>query len=102
MSSVFSYQPSPGQIVVDNLSRHKTKAVRAAIEAAGAELRFLPQYSPDLNPIEQVFAKLKALLRRAAPRTRQALWKQLGDLLDCFDPDECRNYITAAGYPRPT
>lgn len=94
---------TPGQIVVaDNLSSHKSKAVRAAIEAAGCELRFLPQYSPDLNPIEQVFAKLKALLRRAAPRTREALWKQLGDLLDCFDPGECRNYITAAGYPGPT
>jgi transposase len=93
---------TPGQIVVDNLSSHKSKAVRTAIEAAGAELRFLPQYSPDLNPIEQVFGKLKALLRRAAPRTREALWKQLGNLLDCIDPDECRNYVAAAGYRGPT
>lgn len=84
------------------LSSHKSKAVRAGIEAAGAQLRFLPQYSPGLNPIEQVFAKLKVLLHRAAPRTREALWKQLGKLLDCLHPDECRNYITAAGYRGPT
>jgi transposase len=89
----------PGDtVVVDNLSSHKGKAVRAAIEAIGASLRFLPPYSPDLNPIEQVFAKLKTLLRRAAPRTREKLWEQLGKLLDRFAPAECRNYISAAGY----
>lgn len=93
----------PGDtVVVDNLGSHKNQAVKAAIEAAGAKLKFLPQYSPDLNPIEQVFAKLKALLRRAAPRTREALWNQLGRLLDRFAPDECQNYITAAGYCGPT
>jgi transposase len=89
----------PGDIVVaDNLGSHKGAAARCAIEAAGAELRFLPPYSPDLNPIEQVFAKLKTLLRREAPRTRQRLWKRIGSLLDRFPPDECQNYITNAGY----
>jgi transposase len=89
----------PGDIVVlDNLGSHKGKAARMAIERAGAELRFLPPYSPDLNPIEQVFAKLKTLLRRAAPRNRQALWKGIGKLLDRFQPAECQNYITNAGY----
>lgn len=89
----------PGDIVVlDNLGSHKGKAARNAIERAGAELRFLPPYSPDLNPIEQVFAKLKTLLRRAAPRNRQALWRGIGKLLDRFPPAECQNYITNAGY----
>jgi transposase len=89
----------PGDIVVlDNLGSHKGKAARNAIERAGAELRFLPPYSPDLNPIEQVFAKLKALLRRAAPRNRQTLWKSIGKLLDCFPAVECQNFIANAGY----
>jgi transposase len=89
----------PGDIVVlDNLGSHKGKAARQAVEAAGAELRFLPPYSPDLNPIEQVFAKLKTLLRRAAPRDRQALWQRIGSLLDRFAPNECQNYIRNAGY----
>ena len=93
----------PGDIVVlDNLGSHKGKAARNAIEQAGAELRFLPPYSPDLNPIEQVFAKLKTLLRRAAPRNRQTLWKSIGNLLDRFPASECRNYIDSAGYPAPT
>lgn len=93
----------PGDIVVlDNLGSHKGNAARKAIEAAGAELRFLPPYSPDLNPIEQVFAKLKALLRRAAPRTRSALWKRIGRLLDRFSSAECQNYIANAGYLAPT
>jgi len=93
----------PGDIVVlDNLGSHKGKAARAAIERAGAELRFLPPYSPDLNPIEQVFAKLKTLLRRAAPRNRQALWRRIGTLLDSFPAPECQNYIASAGYVRPT
>ena len=93
----------PGDIVVlDNLGSHKGKAVREAIERVGAELRFLPPYSPDLNPIEQVFAKLKTLLRRAAPRNRHALWSGVGALLDRFDPVECCNYLANAGYRAPT
>ena len=93
----------PGDIVVlDNLGSHKGKAARAAIERAGAELWFLPPYSPDLNPIEQVFAKLKTLLRPAEPRTREALWRRIGKLLDRFLVDECKNYIIAAGYAAPT
>ena len=89
----------PGDIVVmDNLSCHKSPAVRAAIEAAGADLRFLPPYSPDFNPIENAFAKLKALLRKAATRTRDALWQEVGRLLDAFTPRECSNYFAAAGY----
>jgi transposase len=93
----------PGDIVVlDNLGSHKGKRARAAIERAGAELRFLPPYSPDLNPIEQVFAKLKALLRREAPRSRDALWRSISELLDRFSPTECQNYITAAGYRMPS
>ncbi len=89
----------PGDIVVlDNLGSHKGAAVRRAIEAVGAELRFLPPYSPDLNPIEQVFAKLKTLLRREAPRTRHALWRRIGTLLDRFSSRECRNYLANAGY----
>jgi transposase len=93
----------PGDIVVlDNLGSHKGQAARAAIERAGGELRFLPPYSPDLNPIEQVFAKLKALIRRDAPRNRHALWNRIGLLLDRFPPAECRNYILNAGYSAPT
>jgi transposase len=93
----------PGDIVVlDNLGSHKGKAVRSAVERAGAELRFLPPYSPDLNPIEQVFAKLKTLLRRVAPRNRQALWTSIATLLDRFSPAECRNYVDNAGYRAPT
>lgn len=89
----------PGDIVVmDNLGSHKGAAVRAAIEAAGAELRFLPPYSPDFNPIENAFSKLKALLRKAAARTRDALWTAVADALAAFTPDECGNYFTAAGY----
>ena len=93
----------PGDIVVlDNLGSHKGKAARQAVELVGAQLRFLPPYSPDLNPIEQVFAKLKTLLRRAAPRNRQALWQRIGSLLDRFTPAECQNYIRNAGYSAPT
>ena len=89
----------PGDIVVmDNLGSHKGKAVRAAIRAAGARLLFLPPYSPDLNPIEQVFAKLKHLMRKAAERTVEATWKRIGRLLDQFTPDECQNYFVNAGY----
>ncbi len=89
----------PGDVVVmDNLSVHKGAAIRGAIQAAGAELRFLPPYSPDFNPIEQAFAKFKALMRKAAARTKEALWNKVGEILDDFTPDECANYFTAAGY----
>jgi transposase len=89
----------PGDIVIiDNLGSHKGKAVRRAIRAAGAKLFFLPPYSPDLNPIEQVFAKLKTLLRKAAERTVEATWKRIGALLSAFTPQECANYIANAGY----
>ena len=85
-------------VVVDNLPAHKVAGVRALIEAAGAILLYLPPYSPDLNPIEMAFAKLKALLRKAAARTRDSLWDAIGQVLDAFDPDECSNYLTHAGY----
>jgi transposase len=89
----------PGDIViVDNLGSHKSKAVRRAIRAAGAKLFFLPPYSPDLNPIEQVFAKLKTLLRKAAERTVETTWKRIGGLLQAFTPHECANYFRNAGY----
>ena len=91
----------PGDIVVmDNLPAHKVAGVRQAIEAQGAELRYLPPYSPDLNPIEQAFAKLKALLRKAAERTVDGLWTTIGKLLELFPPAECANYIANSGYPR--
>ena len=85
-------------VILDNLSSHKSAAVRTAIERAGATLRFLPPYSPDLNPIEQVFAKLKALLRQAAERTVEATWRRVGTLLNRFGPEECSHYFTHAGY----
>lgn len=89
----------PGDIVVmDNLPAHKPHAVRAAIEAVGAELRYLPPYSPDLNPIEMAFSKLKALLKKAAVRTLDALWQAIADVLAQFNADECKNFFTAAGY----
>ncbi|WP_241771255.1 IS630 family transposase [Acidisphaera rubrifaciens] len=89
----------PGDVVVmDNLPAHKRTGVRDAIEAAGARLRFLPPYSPDFNPIENAFAKLKALLRRAAARTLDGLWNAIGHALPLFSPAECANYFTAAGY----
>jgi len=90
---------SPGDIVIaDNLGSHKVAGVREAIEARGAELKFLPAYSPDHNPIEQAFAKLKALLRKAAPRSRETLWRRIGDIVDQFTPAECRNFLANAGY----
>lgn len=89
----------PGDVVVmDNLAAHKVAGIREAIEAAGARVVYLPPYSPDLNPIEQAFAKLKALLRKAAERTIPALWDRIGTLLDAFTPDECLNYFKHAGY----
>ena len=91
----------PGDIVVmDNLPAHKVAGIREAIEACGAELRYLPPYSPDLNPIEQAFAKLKALLRKAAERTVDGLWTAIGKLLDLFPPAECVNYLANSGYRR--
>ena len=89
----------PGDVVVmDNLGSHRGKAVRQAIRKAEAHLIFLPPYSPDLNPIEQVFAKLKALLRKAAERTVEATWRRIGQLLDHFTPKECANYLANSGY----
>lgn len=85
-------------VVMDNLGCHKSPKVREAIEAAGAELRFLPPYSPDFNPIEFAFSKLKALLRAAAARTRDALWTTVGLILDAVTPHEARNLFTASGY----
>ena len=76
--------------------------MKAALEAAGAELRFLPPYSPDLNPIEKAFSKLKSLLRSAKKRTIKALQKYLGQVLDCFAPEECLNYFKSCGYPSAT
>lgn len=89
----------PGDIVImDNLSSHKVEGIAQAIEARGAKLCYLPPYSPDLNPIEQAFAKLKALLRKAAARSIEALWQTIGRLLDQFTPEECNNYFQDAGY----
>lgn len=89
----------PGDIVVmDNLSSHKGSAIRKAIHAAGAHLFFLPPYSPDLNPIEQVFAKLKHLLRKAAERCQETTWRRIGSLLETFTPQECENYFLNSGY----
>jgi transposase len=83
---------------MDNLPNHKVAAVRAAIEAAGAQFFLLPPYSPDMNPIEMAFSKLRTLLRQAPGRTRDGLWQRIGDLLDRFTPDECANYFHSAGY----
>ena len=89
----------PGDIVVmDNLPAHKVDGVREAIEAARAKLLYLPAYSPDFNPIEMAFAKLKALLRAAAPRTITALWKTIAEAIERFGPAECQAYLAAAGY----
>ncbi len=90
---------SKGDVVVlDNLGSHKARAARAAIRARGAHLIFLPPYSPDLNPIEQVFAKLKHLVRKAQPRNVEDTWRKVGQLLDLFNPQECANYIRNSGY----
>ncbi|WP_425325931.1 IS630 family transposase [Neisseria shayeganii] len=89
----------PGDIVIaDNLSSHKVAGVREAIEGVGASIRYLPPYSPDLNPIEKLFAKFKALLRRAGERTVGALWQRMGQLVDLFSAQECANYFKSAGY----
>src|SRR3954470_23786684 len=89
----------PGDaVVMDNLAVHKVAGVQEAIRAAGASVLYLPSYSPDFNPIEQLFAKLKALLRKAAARTQNALWETIGTQLDDFTPAECQNYIVNSGY----
>lgn len=89
----------PGDIVVmDNLGSHKGPGVRTSIEAVGASLLYLPPYSPDFNPIENAFAKLKAMLRKAAERSLNGLWSAIGRIIDTFTPDECKNYFAAAGY----
>ena len=82
-------------VVMDNLGAHKVAGVAAAIEARGARVEYLPPYSPDLNPIERAFSKLKALLRKAAKRTVEELWDYLGEVLDEFKPQECRNYLAS-------
>lgn len=98
-SQVLAPTLTPGDIVImDNLPAHKGEAVRQAIEATGATLVFLPPYSPDFNPIENAFAKLKALLRKAAERTVEGLWRTIGTILEAFTPQECQNYFKAAGY----
>lgn len=90
---------NPGDIVIaDNLGSHKGKPARQAIRSVGAKLFFLPPYSPDLNPIEMVFAKLKTLLRKADERSITATWQRVGDLLNAFSPDECSAYLRHAGY----
>ena len=99
VDQVLVLELTPGDIVVmDNLGSHKGPAVRDAIEAVGARLLFLPPYSPDFNPIEMAFSKLKAGLRKAAARTVEALWSAIGRLIDTVTPDECANFFAAAGY----
>ena len=89
----------PGDVVVmDNLSAHKVAGVRQATKARGAFLLYLPAYSPDLNPIEQAFAKLKALLRKAAARSKEALWQVIAEAINQFDPTECRNFFLNVGW----
>ncbi len=89
----------PGDVVIlDNLSSHKNPGAAVALRSVGAWFLFLPPYSPDLNPIEMAFSKLKSLIRKAAARTYDQLWAVVGQVCDLFDPDECRNYFKAAGY----
>ena len=90
---------SPGDVVIgDNLSSHKSDAVKKAIQEKGAWILFLPPYSPDLNPIEMAFSKLKAHLRKRAIRSIQALWTAIGEICDLYTSEECANYFAAAGY----
>ena len=99
VEQVLAPELEPGDaVVMDNLSPHKVAGVQEAIRAAGASVLYLPSYSPDFNPIEQLFAKFKSLLRKAAARTQAALWETIGTLLDDFVPDECQNYIVNSGY----
>jgi transposase len=85
-------------VILDNLGSHKGQAARRALRQAGAHMLFLPPYSPDLNPIEQLFAKLKHLVRSAEPRTFEATWRKVGQILDIFSPAECANYLKNSGY----
>ena len=85
-------------VVMDNLSSHKVAGVEQAIKSVGAQLLYLPPYSPDLNPIENVFSKLKTKLRKLKLRTMEELWKKIGQLCDIFSPEECKNYFKNAGY----
>ena len=99
VKQVLAPELEPGDaVVMDNLSPHKVAGVREAIRAAGASVLYLPSYSPDFNPIEHLFAKLKELLRKAAARTREALWDAIGRHLEDFTPEECRNYLAHCGY----
>ena len=99
VTRVLAPELSPGDVVImDNLSSHKAPAVRAAIEASGATLLFLPPDSPDFNPIEQAFSKLKAHLRKAAERTIHGLWNAIGSILDLYSPQEFSNYFANSGY----
>jgi transposase len=99
VSQVLVPELRPGDVVImDNLSRHERTAIRELIEAAGASLRYLPPYSPDFNPIEQAFARLKAMLRKAAERTVSGLWDRIAQLVEIFEPDECANYFSSCGY----
>ena len=104
VEQVLASELEPGDVVagdvvaMDNLQAHKVVGVAEAIRAVGASVLYLPSYSPDLNPIEQVFAKLKELLRKAAARTKEALWDAIGRHLDDFSPEECRNYLAHCGY----
>jgi len=99
VTQVLAPELKPGDVVIlDNLPAHKGSRGREAIEAAGASLLYLPPYSPDFNPIENAFAKLKALLRKAAERTIAGLWATIGRLIDLFTPQECANSFAAAGY----
>ena len=85
-------------VILDNLGSHKGRAARSAVRHAGAHMIFLPPYSPDLNPIEQLFAKLKGHVRKAGPRTVNETWQRVGKILDLFSPTECANYLKNAGY----
>lgn len=99
VEQVLAPELEPGDVVImDNLPAHKVTGVRQAIEAAGAKLLYLPPYSPDFNPIEMAFSKLKAILRKAAARSIDDLWQVIADSLDRFSEQDCRNYFTAAGY----
>jgi len=99
VEKVLAPELMPGDIVImDNLSSHKGPRVREIIEAVGAELRFLPPYSPDFNPIEMAFSKIKAHLRKAAERTVESLWNAIGRIIELVTPNEARQYFTAAGY----
>lgn len=99
IGQVLAPELKPGDIVVmDNLPAHKVKGVREGIEAAGARLLYLPPYSPDFNPIEKAFSKLKAILRKTAARTIDSLEQAIGEAIDQFTPQECHNYFVACGY----